>query len=238
MANFFVATSSGPHNFGPLSPSGDTATQLIVPVPASISLGEGVVSVQVVNEDRGFVASNPASTQLFGDIRDGFPNLSAINGVKLASDSTNPSFAIDNVETVVGIGTPVVLNGNGFDIANGVAVDLFCACPLGKVGPFFLNPGDPGLSASSVTLTLPATGLNAPKVGPGSFVVSNKGSAGTYGKKSNSVSVPIGQKISVLSVTRVRHDNHCDWHRFFDSDRDKSAQRAGHDDSQSRGSTA
>ena len=29
------------------------------------------------------------------------------------------------------------MGGTGFDTANGVAVDLFCGCPGGKVGPFF-----------------------------------------------------------------------------------------------------
>jgi len=202
VANFFVATSSGPHNFGPLTPSGETPTQLMVPVPATISLGQGVVAVQVVNEDQGFAASNSVTTQLFGDNADGFGNLTAINRANLAATSVNPSFATDNIETVVGIGTPVVLGGNGFDIVNGVAVDLFCACPGGKVGPFFLNSGDTGLTATSITLTLPTTGSNSPAVGPGSFVVSNKGSDGSYSKKSNAVSAPIGARVSVTSVTQ------------------------------------
>ena len=96
----------------------------------------------------------------------------------------------------------MTLGGKGFDTTNGVAVDLFCACTDGKVGPFFINPGNPGLGSSSIRFTLPASGAMAPTTGPGSFVVSNAGSAKTYIKKSNAVSVPIGQSISVSSVTQ------------------------------------
>ena len=60
-----------------------------------------------------------------------------------------------------------------------MAIDLFCACPGGKVGPFFLNPGNPGLTATLLSFILPAKGCrNSPPTGPGSFVVSNAGSAG------------------------------------------------------------
>ncbi len=120
----------------------------------------------------------------------------------LAPTSTDPSFATDNVETVVLKGTTVTLDGNGFDSVNGVAVDLFCACPGGKVGPFFLNPGNPGLGATTLRFPLPAAGPLAPGTGPGAFVVSNKGRDGTFSKKSNAVSVPIGQRVSVSSITQ------------------------------------
>jgi hypothetical protein len=142
------------------------------------------------------------SAQLFGNPAFGFPNLTGINGVGLAATSTEPGVSTDNVETVVPQGKTVVLNGNGFDTVNGVAVDLFCACSGGKVGPFFLNPGQPGLSATSISVLVPATGSNAPTTGPGSFRVSNKGSAGTFNKQSNAVSVPLGQRLSVISVTQ------------------------------------
>lgn len=190
-------------NFGPFTPSSFSTTTLIVPVPATISLGQGVVSVQVVNTDQGFVSSNSVNTQLFGSPSAGFPNLMAINSVGLAANSIEPSFAVDNVETVVPLGKTVQLGGNGFDTTNGVAVDLFCACPGGKVGPFFLNPGNPGLHPTLLSLLVPATGPNTPAVGPGSFVISNAGSTGSFAKKSNAVSVPIGEQISVLSVVQT-----------------------------------
>jgi len=103
IANFFVATATGAVNFGPLTQSSHTTTSLTVPVPVSkvTTLGQGVVSVVVVNTDQGFTQSNAATAQLFGDNSDGFPNLTKINEVGLAETSTDPSFATDNVETVV-----------------------------------------------------------------------------------------------------------------------------------------
>ncbi len=99
---------------------------------------------------------------------------------------------------------PCIWVAAGLDVADGVAVDLFCVCLGGKVGPFFLNPGDAGLTSSKLSFFLPAAGTpNSPLTGPGSFVVSNAGPSGTYSKKSNAVSVPIGQAISVISVTQA-----------------------------------
>lgn len=203
MVNFFVSTATGAVNFGPLKPSSFSPTVLVVPVPATISLGQGVVSVQVVNTDQKFILSNSLNTQLFGDPAAGFPNLTEINGVGLAATSTEPSYSVDNVETVLPLGATVQLTGNGFDTTNGVAVDLFCACPGGKVGPFFLNPGNPGLHPTLISFLIPSSGPNTPAIGPGSFVISNKGSTGTFAKKSNAVSVPIGQAISVGSVIQT-----------------------------------
>jgi len=203
LVNFFVATAGGPFNAGPLTPSAHTPTQLTVPVPPTISLGQGFVAVQVVNSDQKFVFSNLAGTLLQGFAPAGIPSLTSINGVGLAATSSDPRFATNNIETVVPQGKPVVLGGNGFDTANGVAVDIFCACTGGKVGPFFINPGNPGLGAKSLTFTIPGSGAGFPTTGPASFVVSNASAAHTYLKKSNAVSVPIGQKISISSVTQV-----------------------------------
>src|SRR5579883_875140 len=200
--NFFVATSTGAINAGPLTPSGHTGTTLTVPVPATVPLGQGFVSVQVVNIDQGFASSNARGALLQGFAPAGIPSLTSINGIGLAATSSDPSFATNNVQTVVPQGTVVRLGGSGFDTKNGVAVDLFCACTGGKVGPFFINPGDPGLSSTLISFTLPSTGTNAPATGPGSFVISNAGASKSYAIKSNAVSVPIGQAISVASVTQ------------------------------------
>ncbi len=200
VVNFFVATATGPVNFGPLAPSSRTATLLTVPVAASkvTTLGQGVASVQVINTDQKFAASNPATAQLFGDTRDGFPNLMGINGKGLAATSTDPSFATDNVETVVVQNHPVTLSGNGFDTVHGVAIDLFCDCAGGKMPTVFLNPGAPGLSATALAFTLPSS----VGTGPGSFVISNKGAKGDYAIKSNAVSVPIGAAVTVKSMSQ------------------------------------
>ena len=201
MVNFFVATANGVENVGPLAPTFNSTTQLTVALAATIGLGQGFAAVQVINTDQGFVASNLEYAQLFGDSAAGIPSLKTINGAALAATSTDPSFATDNVETVVTQGSSVILGGDGFDVSHGIAVDLFG--PGGKVGPFFLNPGDPKLTSNSITIFLPASGTQSPPTGPGSFVISNKGSDGAYSKKSNAVSVAIGAKINVTSVSQA-----------------------------------
>lgn len=201
--NFFVSTASGPSNAGPLTPTAQTPVLLTVAVPDDVPLGQGFASLEVVNTDTGYQISNPAYALLQGAVSAGIPSLQTINGMGLASTSSDPSYAINNVETVVSQGMTVQLGGTGFDVVNGVAVDLFCACPEGKVGPFFLNPGNPGLSPTSISFPLPAVGANAPATGPGSFVVSNAGSSSTYARKSNAVSVPIGARITITSVNET-----------------------------------
>jgi hypothetical protein len=201
VVNFFVATATGPVNFGPLTPSAHSPASLTVPVSSAkvTTLGQGVVSVVVVNTDQGFTQSNSATAQLFGANHDGFPNLTAINGVGLAATSIDPSFATDNVQTVVMQSHTVKLGGNAFDTVNGVAIDLFCDCPGGKIPTTFLNPGNAGLRAAALSFTLPASAAT----GPGSFVVYNKGSKGDYAVKSNAVSVPIGAAVTVGKVTQA-----------------------------------
>ncbi|HKD66283.1 MAG TPA: SBBP repeat-containing protein [Candidatus Binataceae bacterium] len=201
--NFFVATSHGSVNAGPLTPTSHTSVLLTVAVPDTISPGEGFVSVEVVNTDTGFQISNLGFALLQGSPTAGIPTLKSINGVPLAATSDNPSFATNNVETVVAQGTTVRLGGTAFDVVNGVAVDLFCACPGDKLSTFFLNPGNPNLTPTQISIFLPAKGTtNSPPTGPGSFVISNAGASKTYTKKSNAVSVPIGAQIRVLSVTQ------------------------------------
>ncbi|HEV3112215.1 MAG TPA: hypothetical protein VGY99_17150 [Candidatus Binataceae bacterium] len=201
--NFFVATSRGSRNAGPMIPTARSLpTQLTVSVPAKTMLGEGFVSVEVVNTDKGFGVSNGASALLQGSAAAGIPSLTSINGTGLATTCSDPGYAINNVETVVHQGSAVTLGGSGFDTVHGVAVDLFCACAGGKVGPFLLDPGNPGLSSTSISFMLPMAGTKAPLTGPGSFVVSNAGASKAYSEKSNAVSVPIGQKISVTSVSQ------------------------------------
>ena len=202
--NFFVATSTGPMNSGPLVPGARTPTSLTIKVPATTSLGEGFVSMDVVNKDQTFVASNLVFGLLQGSAGAGIPTITGIDGMGLAPTSGNPNYATNNVETVVAQGSVVSLAGSGFDVTNGVAVDLFCACPKGKVGPFHLKPGDAGLRATSINLALPAAGQpNSPPDGPGSFVVINKGADGKFSKQSNAVSAPIGARISVTSVSQT-----------------------------------
>lgn len=203
MVNFFVATSRGPLNTGPLVPTARTATSLTVKVPATNPVGDGFVSLQVVNTDQAFVVSNLVFGLLQGSAAAGIPTITGIDGIGLAPTSADPNYATNNVETVIAQGDIVNLSGTGFDVAHGVAVDLFCACPRGKVGPFFLTPGNPGLTAKSISFPVPGIGLpNSPPTGPGSLVVSNSGADRTFSRKSNAVSVPIGEQITVAAVTQ------------------------------------
>jgi hypothetical protein len=178
---------------------------MTVAVPDTVSLGQGFASVEVINTDTGFNQSNTAFALLQGNSLKGIPTLKTINGMGLAATSRDPNFATNNVETVVPQGTTVKLGGTGFDTANGVAVDIFCACPpTGKITMFF-NKGDLRLTSTQIMYPLPAKGLpNSPPTGPGSFRVSNKGTlVPFYAMASNAVSVPIGAKISVKSVTEA-----------------------------------
>jgi hypothetical protein len=86
----------------------------------------------------------------------------------------------------------VVIDGHNFDTKYGVAVDLYCPCPGGERGPFFLEPGYHPFSETRMFLKLPVYGSEAPLAGLGSIVVSNKGRDGCYAAKSNRVPVLIG----------------------------------------------
>jgi len=204
VVNFFVATAAGPINAGPLKPAAPPApTQIMQDVPATVPLGEGFVAVQVVNTDQGYAASNLKYALLQGNPADDLPTITEINGAGLSPLSSDPSYGLNVIDTVVRLGQPLTITGTGFDTANGVAVDIFCACPGGKVGPFFMNPGNPGLTSTTLTLSIPASGPNAPQIGPGSIQVSNAGSNHLYALKSNSVAVIIGAPITISSVMQT-----------------------------------
>lgn len=198
VVNFFVATAVGVVNAGPLIPTNITSTSFNVFAPFHVTQGEGVVGIQVVDTDQSHSYSDTKLALLQGYAPAGLPSLTGVNGTGLAVDSTNPSYAVANVETVVPAGTTVTLQGTGFDTSGGVGIDLFCDCAGGKIGPIFLNPGDPGLSATSLSFFIPASGAGAPTTGPGSFQVTNL----SGGYKSASVSVPIGHRIEVNSVVQ------------------------------------
>jgi hypothetical protein len=197
--NFFVSTSTGSINEGPLIPSSFTATRLVVPAPANMTLGQGFVAIVVVNNNGSSQPpqSNPGFALLQGSPKAGLPSITGFNGFPLAPSSLNPGYAVANVETTLLQGSSVVINGNGFDTANGVAVDVFCACPEtgGKLKTQFFTPGNPFLKPDSITFTLPPT----TPTGPGSIIVSNF-AGGFYTAKSNAVSVPLGSRLTVTDV--------------------------------------
>ncbi|GEM_PF-802606 len=198
LVNFFVATSGGPLNAGPLTPSSVSATTLVVPIPATVPLGQGFVSVEVIDTDTGYTVSNLGYALLQGSAAAGLPTILTIDGHGLAATSSDPSYATANVETTLAQGSAATLGGSGFDTANGVAVDVFCACSGGKLPTTFINPGSPNLTSTSITFTLPA----ATPTGPGSIIVSNAGAAHSYADKSEAVSVPIGARLNITSITQ------------------------------------
>jgi hypothetical protein len=197
VVNFFVPTSSGLVNSGPIIPTALLPDSMMAFVPTTVMQGEGVAGVQIVNTDQDHAFSNTALALLQGDPATGLPSLTAINGAGLSPTSVDPDIAVANVETVITPAAPVTLAGSGFDVVNGVGVDLFCDCPGGKVGPFFLLPGNPGLGSGSLTFPV-ASGPGAPGTGPGAFQVTNLGN----GSKSAAVSVPIGARISISRVSQ------------------------------------
>ena len=146
------------HDFGKVGVREEVLAQVPASFPMLQRTVQGFASVQVVNTDTGFQRSNSMSALLQGNPLAGIPTLNTINGMVLAPSSSDPHFATDNVETVVAQGTTVKLGGTGFDTANGVAADIFCACPpSGKITKFF-NPGDPHLTSTLIMYPLPAKG--------------------------------------------------------------------------------
>jgi parallel beta-helix repeat protein len=205
VVNFYISGASGPRYAGPVKPGTLSSSRMTVELAQSAThgdQGEGVVAVQVVSPDQRYAASNVMLTLLQGNPALGLPSLTEINSIPIAADSAQPGFAVANVETVVSQGLPVNLGGSGFDTANGAAVDIFCACPGGKVGPFPIKPGTPGFSNTTISFTVPDAGPNRPSTGPASFRVSNAGGDGLYSNSSASVSVVIGARIHVTSVTQ------------------------------------
>ena len=77
--------------------------------------------------------------------------------------------ATANVETTLTQGGAVTINGNGFDVTNGVAGDVFCAWAGGKLPTVSLNTGNPDIKFNSVTFTLPASAPPGPASRPPSM---------------------------------------------------------------------
>jgi hypothetical protein len=97
------------------------------------------------------VAGSAVSNVAFALLQARPRSASSVNGEGLAATSSDPIFAVNNAETVVAQGAAVKVGGTGFDTVHGVAIDQFCSCAGGKVGPFFLNPGDPRLIATTIS---------------------------------------------------------------------------------------
>jgi hypothetical protein len=197
VVNFYVSTSTGPINVGPFTPTGLQSGSLSVYLPQALLQSEGVAGIQIVNTDQNHTVSNTVLTLLQGAAAAGAPTLAQVDGTGIAANSTDPAYAVANIETVIVPGSEVVLTGGGFDTTNGVGIDLFCACASGKVGPFFVLPSNQGLSSTSVSFQLPSSGTDAPDFGPGSLQITNLGN----GYKTAAVAVAIGAQVAVDSVS-------------------------------------
>ena len=190
----FLSTATGSVDLYPagIAPTSTTPTSwqgtLSFPWPVgganATNLGNGMVSLVLIAADRGSLASPPHGALLLGDAALGVPTITALGGVPISETSTELVVGTANVESVITPGAPLVITGEGFDTP---VVNLFTAA--GNVGP--LTPTTS--SATSITIDVPA---NAP-VGPGSVQVLNT----ALERTSNAVSIPIGETISVTSVS-------------------------------------
>ncbi len=182
----FVSIGGGVQTFGPLAPSASSATALSVPIPATIPLGNGFATLQVVNTDQGFIASNLRWQHLFGSAASNLPTITAINGVGLAPP--DPSVPLNYVMTVIAQGATLTITGTGF---NAPRVALFSSNPSAAN----LTPLAGGTS-TRVQVVVPS---NIP-TGPGALQVVNAPFTGNV--LSNTVSVPIGEQLRVDSVSQ------------------------------------
>jgi hypothetical protein len=178
----FVATANGAVQEGPFTPSSFTPTSLVWFAPTSIPLGNGFASVELVNTDQGFIASNAQGALLYGAAAAGFPTITAVGGVAL--NPPDLSVPLANVSTVLSQGATVTLTGTGF---SSPVVALYSSNPSAAA----LEPVSPATS-TQVQVQIPA---DIP-TGPGALQILNRPSF----TGSNFVSVPIGEQIRLDSV--------------------------------------
>jgi hypothetical protein len=200
----FVATAAGPISYGPYTPTARGRDWVTWTVPADeptgpcapqFCLGNGFASVQVVNTDTAYLASNVVGALLFGDAAAGLPSITHLNGVGLAP--ADLTIGLAHIDTVVAAGAVVSIDGTGFDetfwltangrIHTGPPVNLFTAA--GNVGP--LEPL-PGGTPTRIQVVVPA---DAPS-GPGTFQVVNASSW----RPSNAVAAVIGARPTISGV--------------------------------------
>ena len=183
----FVSTSSGVVAHGPLTPSVWHPGFLIVHVPPGVPLGNGFASVQVINTDQGFATSPVHGHWLFGSAARGIPTIKMVNDVALPPPS--PGLPTAYVETAVAQGGTITISGTGFSNA---LVNLFTAA--GNAGP--LSPL-PGATATRLQVRAPDWAAT----GPGVLQIVNAPYTGNV--ISNAVSMVIGARLSITSVTQA-----------------------------------
>lgn len=181
----FVASASGPLDFGPYTPTAWTPTSLAWEIPAALPPGNGFATLMVVNTDQGYRSSNAKSQLLHGAAAAGLPTILSVAGEPLAPIA--PSIPAANVEIAIAQGSTVTIGGSGFDLP---LVNLYTAA--GNVGP--LTPLAGGTD-TSFQIEIPETTVT----GPGAIQVVN---TGTGYLLSNAVSVPIGEALDIISISQ------------------------------------
>jgi len=187
VVKLFVGTGGGVLSFGPYAITGRTLSSITFEVPPDVPLGNGVVAIQVIKTDQGFLASNIVGTLLFGDPGDNIPTIRNINGQWLGPGDL--SYAVAYAEAVVTAGSAVTIGGSGF---RNPLVNVFTAA--GNIGP--LVPLSGGTS-TEFQVVLPTS---AP-TGPGNFQVVNEPYAGNVG--SQIVAAVINARPTITSITQV-----------------------------------
>jgi hypothetical protein len=186
VVKLFVATSSGSTDNGPFIPASRTQHSLTWNVPATIALGNGFGTAQVINTDQGFAPSNVRGQLLFGDAADNIPTIEQIGGAGLGAASE--SLPLAYVESSAAQGSTVTIAGSGFADPK---VNLFTAS--GNVGP--IDP-EPGASSTAIEVVIP----NGAPTGPASFQVVNSPFTGNV--QSQAVSFVVGDTISIIAVAQ------------------------------------
>jgi hypothetical protein len=184
----WVSIAAGVASYGPYAPAWHTASALQVTLPA-IPLGQGFASLQVVNTDADYRASEIRGALFYGDAGAGVPTILAINGTPLAAPDLSVPLA--HADTVAARGGLVALVGTGFADP---LVNVFTAD--GNIGPFVPLPG---FTDTHVGITLPA---GAP-AGPGTFQVVNRHTSGSdvVYTASNAVAAVIHARPTITSVS-------------------------------------
>lgn len=193
----FVGTATGGFDAYPSGLAADSTTDTSwsgtltfpwsVAAPDNISLGQGYVSLVLVRTDQGFDTSNSVGAVLLGNdaLLPKVPSLTRLGGLDLSATSSDPSIHVANVEAILTPGTNLVIGGSGF--TTNPLVNLYTS--VGNLGPLTPNTA----TATSISVTVP---LGA-KIGPGSVQVVNQPSF----RISNAVSIPIGELVTISSVT-------------------------------------
>jgi hypothetical protein len=183
----WVSTSTGATdtNVSGWAPTSWSPTQLTWNVPTSIGLGQGFATVEVIDTDQGYTASNYLSQLLYGNAALNIPTILSIGGVSL--DPVNAQYPGAHVRNTVSPGSSVTIGGTGFV---GPVVNLFTSA--GNVGP--ITPT--AWNGTSLTMTVPNT--PATQGGPGVFQVVNTGAGYVV---SNAVDAVLNYGVSITGVS-------------------------------------